>query len=140
MLNRQQRSFLSKGLQTNIEASTLFLPKCLQGLYYLSPCVCRISAACHSSVEGLGHFAISSWMAINSLLLTVIVLIDRAFELAPVIYGDMPLRSKSSLISIKYRLATGTNFSHSHYNLFSLAPTGEGRIATETQYLSDNSD
>lgn len=103
MLNRLHCFFFSpsKALLINIEANPLFLPKCLQGLDYLSSCICRISASCHSPVEGVGYFAISLGMAINSRLLTVIVLIDRAFESAPVIYGDIPCapRAHSSPLS-----------------------------------------
>lgn len=139
LINRQQRSFKQSAVD-QYHSGWIVLSECLQGLFYLSSCTCRISAACHSSVEGVSYFAISFGMAINSLLLAVIVLIDPAFELAPEIYSDMPLCSKSSLISIKYRSTTGANFSHSHYNLFQFSTyqwRKNGHTHTHTQHNGD---
>lgn len=85
----------------------MVLSVCLYGLFSLSVCTCShtctISAASYHPNKCASYFAVSFGMTINSILLTLIVLIDPAFELAPEIYCDILHCSKSSLISIKYQ-------------------------------------
>lgn len=131
LINRQQRSFKQSTVD-QYHSGWIVLSECLQGLFYLSSCTCRISAACHSSVEGVSYFAISFGMAINSLLLAVIVLIDPAFELAPEIYSDMPRVPRAHSSPLSTVRPQGPIFLIHTIIYFSLAPTSEERMATHT--------